>query len=124
MARLLLESEADILAKTRDGKTPLNTAARYDSFQVASILLNYGKAERDEMINTADASLFTPFCAAALSDSIRVAALLVDNGVNVSSKCRDGTTALHWAAVYDASKVASFLISEGADVNALLGEIL
>lgn len=53
-------------------------------------------------------------------DDVEMCAILVDQGkANVNLKLWDGTTALHVAMSYHKPKVAEFLLSRGADVDAL-----
>ena len=55
--------------------------------------------------------------AARRADHEAVRTLLVD-GVDVTTRYGDGTTALHWAAHRDAPALVSFLLDAGADANA------
>jgi len=56
----------------------------------------------------------------AASDADTSAALaLLREGTNPAETSADGTTALHWAAYYDAVELAAALIEAGADPNAV-----
>ena len=58
--------------------------------------------------------------AARRADHEAVRTLLVD-GVDVTTRYGDGTTALHWAAHRDAPALVSFLLDAGADAIIDLG---
>ena len=55
---------------------------------------------------------------AAKSEDWQAVRALVDRGVDPSSAHPDGSTALHWAAFWNASETVGLLIEAGANVNA------
>ncbi len=56
--------------------------------------------------------------AAARNETANVLAAL-EAGADAAARASDGTTALHWAAYYDDSRLVQRLIDGGADVNAV-----
>jgi cytohesin len=103
---LLLTYKADVNARTSSGLTPLNFAASEGHKDVASLLLaNKAEYNLEDVIEIGDVE--------------KVKVLLGDNPGLISSKSKEGTTLLHYAAEGGSSKdVVELLIGKGADVNA------
>jgi len=48
---------------------------------------------------------------------------LLEDGYDVHQRDSEGVTLLHWAAINNRLEIASYLISKGADVNAIGGDL-
>ena len=101
------------------GYTALHLATRYNSAQVAELLIAHGanvnaRRVRDERYQIA----WVPLDAAALINSVRVAELLIAHGANVNARTENGWTPLFSATSANAVQVAEVLITHGANVNA------
>jgi hypothetical protein len=122
--KALVESDASlVLAKDKDGATPLHLASRKD---IAELLLS-NKAD----VNAKDNDGATPLhwiaalnypvqikegrVVALYQDPLEVARLLLANGAEVHANDRKGQTPLHWAADVEVTKL---LLASGAEVNA------
>lgn len=60
----------------------------------------------------------------AIHGYIDAASILIDSGVGINSKNRDGGTALHAAAFLGRSELVELLIKSGAEVNSLNNDLL
>ena len=96
-----------------EGETLLMIAARNNSPEVASLLIQNGAD-----VNEANHTYKTPLMIAAANDSPEVASLLIQIGADVNKVKFPGKTLLMIAAANDSPEVASLLIQNGADVNA------
>lgn len=96
-ARTLLEQGADPNQKDPSGETALHYALLYDenSGEIAKLLIEKG-ADLEATDNTYG---YTPLMYAARYNSIPALQLLIDKGVPLDTKDRDGLTALKWAGV-------------------------
>jgi hypothetical protein len=70
------------------------------------------------LTNLHPAFAITPIQWAGLNGSLKVTTLLLDRGVPVNLRGRDGHTALHGAAFMGHAELVSLLLQRGADVNA------
>ena len=61
----------------------------------------------------------TPLAWAALHGRTEAAAWLLDNGADIGSRNRDGSTALHSAAFVGRTEIVQLLLERGADANAV-----
>jgi len=93
------------------GRTALNIALREESDKALDSLLAYPQLD----VNTANASDETPLMMAALKGRIEWVQLLVKRGARIN---RSGWTPLHYACSGPDNGVASWLIAQGADINA------
>ena len=113
IARLLLDHQADVSSKAKDGATALFWAVFVGHETVARLLIE----------NQADVSAKgndgrTPLHFAALGgDDTAVARLLIEHQADVSAKGNTGGTALHTAAYRGHETVARLLIEHQADVS-------
>ena len=109
----LIEAEANINAKNKDGNTPLHLAAREGHENVVKLLVEAGVD-----IKAKDKYGNTPLHFAAREGNENMAKLLVDAKAGVNKKNSIGDTPLHFAAGRGHEDVARFLVEAGADVKA------
>ena len=99
------------------GFTPLHLASGKGHIEIVEFLLNHG-ADTELEICTGH----TPMMLAAWyagDGKYETIKTLLEHGAKVNHKeDGDGSTALHYAAMYSGEKVINLLISYGADVNA------
>jgi|GEM_PF-3521261 len=114
---LLLDKEADVKVKAKDGTTvlwPLTFAlvmGRSEEDVLATTVLVLSKgAEVDPEIEGGQ----TPLMLAAMHGKLEMVKLLVENGANVNAKTQEGQTPLNLAQENKHSEVASFLKASGA----------
>jgi hypothetical protein len=125
LIKIIIEKSADDLtqflnkggdqlinAKNNDGRTPLHTAAMYNSKDCLQLLLDYG-AE----INAKGKNGLTPLHNTALYNSKDCLQLLLEAGAEINAKDKYGWTPLHTAVTYGAVDCLKMLIQLGADLN-------
>jgi ankyrin repeat protein len=101
---LLIAHKADLKARDREGRTPLQTAAWHQQREIAELLLRQG----------AEVDLFS---AVALGWTDRVAGLIQGNPDLVHARLAE-LTPLHWAAHFGRAAAADLLLRRGAVVDA------
>lgn len=119
---LLLESGANVNAKTPQNQTALHYACQKGFAKIAESLLLY-RAE----INVRDSALHqTPLHNAVLfaGGSLELVQLLVERGADVNATSKNGWTPLHRAASKGFTNVCEYLIAMGADLKAQLDATL
>jgi uncharacterized protein len=114
LARLLIDSGADVNAKTRNGElTPLFLAAKSGSAPIIELLLKAGVDPGLPDVNGTTALMY-----AAISGKPDAAAVLLDHGANPEARdITNGQTALMFAAASGRAAVIEMLASRGADPN-------
>ena len=146
VAAVLIESGADVHAKSEKGTIPLHLAAFNNALEVAVELIESGAdvhakdengltplhyasiynalelavelIESGADVHAKDENGFTPLHSTALRNAAEVAVELIENGADVDAKEENGFTSLHFAALRNAAEVAVELIENGADVDA------
>ena len=108
---LLIAKGADVNAMDRDVKTPLDWAEGTNNKGIAELLREHGGKTGAEL---------NVLLAAAKNGDIEAVKQHLADGADVNAKTADGTTPLHNAAVYGHTEVAELLISNGADMNAII----
>jgi ankyrin repeat protein len=108
---LLIAEGADVNAMDRDVKTPLDWAEGTNNKGIAELLRKHG-AKTGEELNV--------LIAAAKKGDIEAVKQYLAAGADVNAKTWDWTTPLHNAAIYGHTEVAELLISNGADMNAII----
>ncbi|XP_059488485.1 uncharacterized protein LOC132204174 isoform X2 [Neocloeon triangulifer] len=116
VAKFLLSKGADVNALNNDNDTPLTLAALFSNEETCRFLVDSG-ADLSAVDSDGDDALHLASLKGKL-DTVKYL-LLGLNGFSVEKKGRNGKTALHWAAQKGHIAVAKFLLSKGADVNAL-----
>jgi cytohesin len=113
VAKLLLDSKADVNAKDNRGQTPLAQVAHWGHEDMAELLLA-SKAD----VNAKDNDGNTPLHEAAKSGNKDVAVLLLANKADINARDNHGATPLHLAVFHRKTDVAKLLLANKADVNA------
>ncbi len=105
MAELLVSKKADVDAKDKDGRTPLDFAADSDKTETAEALLGLGAK-----VNAKDNDGFTPLHFAAGKGQIKVVELLLAKGADLNAKdSLADVTALQLAVNNKQKEVADLL---------------
>lgn len=132
-AKLLIERGSEVNARDMYGRTALMTAADNGQTETIKLLLEKGANVNANDIdgNTAlmysiagYASLMKRLSKAKLKDDniatipAEIATLLINKGIDVNAKKKDGVTALMIAASAGITEIVRLLIEKGADINA------
>ncbi|XP_013400021.1 titin isoform X4 [Lingula anatina] len=146
MVTLLLDSGADVEARTKDGLTPLHCSARSGHDQVTDLLLERGApysaktkngltplhmAAQGDHVDCARLLLYhkapvddvtvdylTPLHVAAHCGNVKTAKLLLDRKAEPNSRALNGFTPLHIACKKNRIKVVELLLKYGATIEA------
>ena len=102
--RLLAHDQTLLLARDKDGSTPLHCAAWKGNVDVVRILLDAGAPINDHNQNSHWGT--TPLHAAAHGNQRAVAELLLARGGDVKAKNLNGRTPLEETSVHNATAVA------------------
>ena len=113
VARMLVESGADMSAQDKDGRTPLHLASFRGHVDVARMLVKLGAD-----VSAQDKDGRTLLHLALFHGRMDVARLLVELGADVSAQDKDGRTLLHRASFHGCVDMARKLVELGADVSA------
>jgi ankyrin repeat protein/nucleoside phosphorylase len=113
IAKLLIDSNADLEIMSYSGRTALTWAAKNGHKTVVKLLLDKG-ANIEAKNQT---SQRTPLLYAAEYGRDAVVKLLLDNGADIESSCNSGLTPLAWAALNGHEAVARLLIDWGANLE-------
>jgi cytohesin len=135
LAELLVEHGADVnVATTKEGSTPLHSAALFGSTECAEVFIVNGAD-----IEAEDSFGHRPLHNAAATGQASFVELLIDSGADVNARDKKGLTPLHWASAKgrlrgflvdwgllhsemvsnkDYDKTIERLIGAGADLNA------
>ncbi|WP_341817238.1 ankyrin repeat domain-containing protein [Wolbachia endosymbiont (group A) of Agelastica alni] len=136
-AKTLVEKGANIGAKNKDGKNPLDVANTYRKSKVVNFLgpkqseydrLLFAAVERGNVsevtnllniganIEARNAKNETPLCAASRIDKLDVLELLLSRNANVNVQDDDQRTPLHHAAYF--GKGVELILGKGANIEA------
>jgi ankyrin repeat protein len=116
LAEYLIEKGADVNVAAKNGLTPLHIAAFNGLSDLVGLLI-----EKGAIVNVSTTNGLSPLHMAAIAvrNNESVMRELLENGANVNIGIGSGIgTPLIHAAKFDDRDVASYLIKNGADVNA------
>ena len=109
----LIENGADVNLSTDKNRTPLMTACEYGHVNTVTILIEHGAN-----VNLQDRDgLTVVHYAVRGSQACEILSCLMENGADVDAKTFDDCTPLMRAAEIGDTKVATFLIEHGANVD-------
>lgn len=112
----LISKGSDIEIVDRNSVTPLILASKYGYFEITKLLIEAGAN-----INSVDLNGTTPLMLACMGEFKDMIDLLIENGADVNKSDHNNWTPLlaYANSKYDNPNIISFLISKGADKNAL-----
>ena len=118
VVKYLVLQGADILAKDKQGETPLHSAAGWGNIEIVKFLVSQGAdvLARDNNGNTPLWQTTT-----GIIPKIEILEFLISRGADVKAKDKEGKTLLHTIGNIGGIKNIEFvkcLVSNGADVNA------
>lgn len=113
-SELLLAHGANPNAQNKEGFTPLLLAVRTGNEALANALIDKG-ADFETRITD---SGVTPLLFAVVRGNESIVRLLLGRGANLKATAKGGYSALILALAADHAAIASYLIEQGADVNA------
>jgi cytohesin len=108
-----LAAGADVDARDRQDKTPLQHAAYWGHKEIAELLIAKGAD-----VNAKDKHGRTPLHFAAWKGHKEIVEQLIAKGGDVNTKAEGGWTPLHYRGGGDDKDIVELLIAAGADVNA------
>ena len=109
----LIENGADVNLSTDNNRTPLMTACEYGHVNTVTFLIEHGAN-----VNLQDRDGLTAVHYAVRgSQACEILSCLMENGADVDAKTFDDCTPLMIAAEIGDTKVATFLIEHGANVD-------
>lgn len=111
MAKMLIDSGADVNAANLEGGTPLRDACVYDSLELVDMLIQAGADVNRRDTEIGNTPLFH-------MNSIDVAKALINAGADVNARNDNGSTPLHCACVWAGLDVIKLLVESGAELNA------
>jgi ankyrin repeat protein len=127
IAKLLLESGADLLAVNSDRQTPLHRAAASGKIETVTFLLDKGAdvnfdpdLKLPARFGTTDAgkrvriAVGTPLYAAIYGGNKALVSLLIERGANVNYKDVAGGTPLQRAQLHKRTEIIALLLEKGA----------
>ena len=112
IARVLLETGADVMTQDKDGRSPLHWASSSGHVEVARVLLEGGADT-----NTQDKDRQSPLHLASSKGHLEVARVLLEGGTDASTQDKDGRSPLHLASSKGHVEVARVLLEGGADAS-------
>lgn len=115
VAKVLLETGADVRAYDRFGWLPLHCAARCGDEKTLLHLLDRWAGVDDVHLGSGATALHW----AAAGGHTGVVKVLVGKGASVEVCDEHGATAFHWAAFCGNAEAAEWLLQSGADINAV-----
>ena len=117
IVKLLLENNAKVNVRNKDGATPLHLACMEGHLKIIQLLIDHGVAD---IVNSKDNLGWTPLREACEGEHFEIGKLLVANGADLESKNHDtvyGRSLLHWACWNGNLKMCTFLVENSADIH-------
>lgn len=109
----LLSHNPDLVnVKDTRGFTPLIFACYFDQKGIAKLLLKH-----DASVDARDGSGNTALIGVSFKGNLPIAELLIKHGANVNAQNSNGISALMYAAMYNQSKMVSYLLSLKVDTT-------
>jgi ankyrin repeat protein len=115
MIDLLIELDAGIECRTRDGATPLLTAVKENQILAVNTLLHH---QADTSVKDSDGLGVLHYAVRSPTVDIMELLLSQERAPDVNCRCPDGSTPLHFAAKTANRAAAGLLIRYGADIEA------
>ena len=103
---------ASVNAFSPDGFQPLGLAAYFGQAKVARYLLDHGA---DPNSHSRNHQMVAPLHSAASSNSVDVAAALIEKGADINAKQQGGYSPLHSAVMSGSAEMVGLLLRRGAD---------
>jgi ankyrin repeat protein len=122
IARLLLESGADVERRGSPGPNALYMASSHGHAEFVRLLLDRGVDSNvacDDWDKEGNAADFTPLLVASQNDMLEVARLLLEQGADSNYQDDSGQSALHLASRHPSSDLARLLLEHRANPNAV-----
>ena len=118
IARLLLERGVDVNARRKDSLTSLHLAAYKGRVEIVQVLINHGA---NTMLEDEEGETALHILSRGGYDSqeqgVSTARLLLERGVDVNARRKDGCTLLHLEAFKGSVEVVQVLIDHGANTT-------
>ncbi|XP_048585128.1 neurogenic locus notch homolog protein 1 isoform X2 [Nematostella vectensis] len=116
--KLLIDHDAEIVARDTEGKTALHWAAQNGSVSCCQVILNTSSGQH--LLNGKDFSGKTPLhYAAAAGHLSALQELLNERFVSVDSKDNENRVSLHWAAATGHARCVAALLRAGSDKDSV-----
>jgi Ankyrin repeats (3 copies)/Ankyrin repeats (many copies) len=110
----LIQANADVNAKDKEGKTALHWVARVGNTEILQCLLDNGAN-----INLLEINGWTALRYAVAKGRLEIVACLITNGADINAKTHQGGyTSLHDACAFGRLEIVKYLINNGADIHA------
>lgn len=113
LVRLLIEHGADVNSASYNGMVPIIVAINTGRLNIVRFLIEKGA----NLSASYSALGSTPLHIAAQVGNAKITKELIEHGVDMYSRDRDGSTALHLAARHANSEVVKYFIGLGMDVD-------
>ena len=114
--RSLLNNQAQIMAKDRDGQSAIHLATCYKNPEMIRLLLDNAR-EYQNLINIQDKVGETPLHYAIRGNDFETTKNLIDQGANINATDNKGTTPLHLATKLQFYNLAYELLQRNASAN-------
>lgn len=118
ISKLLIDSGADIDAKTNNNGTAVFWASFNDHVSVVQLLVTAGANPNISLKDAGPFTGYTPLTLACVLNHVEVVELLVKNNANLEIEDASGGTALTWASFYGFTEIEKLLLDAGADTTA------
>lgn len=109
IAKLLIESGADVTIKDHDGYPVLTRAANNGDVETVRAMIENGAD-----VNSINSEGWTPLMGASYNGRLEVVKLLIEKGADINAKNKFGTTALAAAKGQEYPKITKYLVEKGS----------
>ena len=112
MVQEVVKDDPDFInRKNKDGYSPLILACYSGNVEVVRYLVEHTKDLND------GSKYGTPLMASSVKGYEKIVALLIEKGADVNATDPNGTTALHYAIIFNFDNVAMLLVKANANPN-------